>query len=124
MTNRKLFKPLDFIVLSFVLLVSVLLIFVLFRGDEKIAVITVDGKEYDKIDLVNAEDAVIHLDTTPAVTLEIKDGKIRFTDALCPDKTCEKTGWLEKSGDTAACLPAKVAVTVSGTSQSQDGISY
>lgn len=28
------------------------------------------------------------------VTLEVKDGAVRFVNSVCPDHICENTGWL------------------------------
>lgn len=38
-------------------------------------------------------------------TVEIKDGKIRVSEAECPDKTCVRTGWLSSSAMPIVCLP-------------------
>lgn len=48
------------------------------------------------------------------LTLEIAHGRIRVQSADCPDHVCVNTGWLERDGQTAACLPAGVVVTVRG----------
>ena len=37
--------------------------------------------------------------------VEIKDGKIRVSEAECPDKTCVRTGWLSSSAMPIVCLP-------------------
>ncbi len=46
------------------------------------------------------------------LTILILDGKARVSEADCPDKLCVHTGWLEANGDTAACLPAGVLISV------------
>lgn len=38
-------------------------------------------------------------------TVEIKDGKIRVSEADCPDKVCVRSGWLSSSGMPIVCLP-------------------
>lgn len=68
-----------------------------------------------EIDLTLQENCIITLKTDPVVTLEVKDHKIRFIDSDCPDGTCEKMGFLSNQGQTAACIPAKVIVTINGT---------
>ncbi len=80
-----------------------------------VAIITVDGKVEKEIDLTLQEDCIITLKTDPVVTLEVKDHKIRFINSECPDGTCEKMGFLSNAGQTAACIPAKVIVTINGT---------
>lgn len=40
------------------------------------------------------------------VTLEVKDGAVRFVNSLCPDHLCEGFGFIKNAGETATCLPA------------------
>lgn len=115
--GRNLIKRSD----VFVIFLTLLLIFtsyvLIFNSSEKktVAVITVDGKMEKEIDLTLQENCIITLKTDPVVTLEVKDHKIRFIDSECPDGTCEKMGFLSNQGQTAACIPAKVIVTINGT---------
>lgn len=108
----------------FVIFLTLLLIFSTFlafrpKSEEgRVAVITVDGKTEMQMDLNLQDDCIFTLETNPVVTLQVKDGKIRFTDSKCPDSTCEKAGFLSKVGDTAACVPAKAVVTVKGNNTS------
>jgi hypothetical protein len=46
--------------------------------------------------------------------IEIRDGKVRFVESPCRGKQCVHAGWLQHSGDFAACLPNGVSITVSG----------
>ena len=119
--GRNLIKRSD----VFVIFLTLLLIFASFvfffnaPQQSPVAVITVDGKTEKEIDLTLQEDCIITLKTDPVVTLEIKEHKIRFIDSECPDGTCEKMGFLSKSGQTAACIPAKTVVTIKGTDDSE-----
>ena len=46
-------------------------------------------------------------------------------NARCPDKVCERAGRLSHPGDTAACVPAGVAVTVTGGDETgPDAVAY
>lgn len=47
------------------------------------------------------------------VSFEVKDGAIRFVDVDCPDHLCERTGFVSTDGETAVCMPNRVAVVVS-----------
>jgi len=44
-------------------------------------------------------------------TVEIKGGKVRMTEAPCPNKVCIHQGWIENGA--IICLPNKVVVTIS-----------
>ena len=46
------------------------------------------------------------------VTLEVKDGAIRFVDTVCPDHLCENEGFIRYEDESAICMPAGVAVLV------------
>ena len=113
--KRRLFKPLDAVLLIALALLCAVLYFAFRQGGERVAVISVDGVVVRSIALDGAGDEIITLDTEPAVTLKVENGTIRFIDAKCPDRTCEKSGVLSENGDTAACLPAKTIVTVTGS---------
>ncbi len=119
--GRNLIKRSDVFVifLTLLLIFSTFLIFRHSSDETPVATVTVDGKVEKEINLTLQEDCIITLDTDPVVTLEIKDHKIRFIDSECPDHTCEKMGFLNDIGDTAACVPTKVIVTVNGTDDSK-----
>ena len=53
------------------------------------------------------------------LSVEIKDGKVRVTDADCPDKVCVHTGTIASRGGSIACVPAKVMISV-GEGESGD----
>lgn len=51
------------------------------------------------------------------VTVAVGNGTVRVSAADCPDQVCVHTGALSKNGQTAACLPSGITVTV----ESDDG---
>ncbi len=118
-TVRRLLTPVDIAIILLVILISVLFIKPV-HTNNPVAVITVNGEAVRRINLANAPDETITLDTDPQVTLRINDGKIRFVEALCPDKTCQRQGELFMLGNTAACVPAGVVVTITGNSAEQE----
>ncbi len=122
--KQKFIKATDVFVIFLTLLTIFLLSFFNVKNSSQklIATVTVNGEEVKKFVLTEAENEIFSLETSPRVTLEIKDNKIRFINSCCPDGTCEKSGFLEKSGDTAACLPAKTVVTVSGAKSNIDAV--
>lgn len=48
------------------------------------------------------------------VSLELEGGRICFVDVTCPDHLCEKTGFIYTEGQTAVCMPNRVAVVIEG----------
>ena len=86
------------------------------RAERNIAVITVDGKEYKRIDLARAEDQIIRLqeDAGVRVSFEVCDHRIRFVDVTCPDHICENTGFVFQEGQSAVCMPNRTSVWIAG----------
>lgn len=46
------------------------------------------------------------------LTVEIRDGRARVSDSDCPDKICQRTGWISRKGETVICAPAAVRLTI------------
>ena len=47
-------------------------------------------------------------------TVVVESGKIRVSDADCPDKVCVNMGWKSRRGETIACLPHKLVIEIQG----------
>lgn len=47
------------------------------------------------------------------VTLQVKAGRVRFVDSVCPDHICEGFGWIFRQGQTAVCAPAGALLEIS-----------
>ena len=56
--------------------------------------------------------------------IEIRDGKVRFTDSPCSSKACILSGWHQHSGDHIACLPNKIGVSLLSQNDRFDGINF
>ncbi|HOO25585.1 MAG TPA: NusG domain II-containing protein [Clostridiales bacterium] len=113
----RLFKRADFYLIVFLCLVGVFS-FVprLFDSGNLTATVSRRGEVLYTIDLEKVEKAytITVDDRSPKVEIMVKHGEIGFVKADCPDKICVKTGMLTKPGQSAACLPAKLIITLSG----------
>jgi len=56
--------------------------------------------------------------------IEIRDGKVRFSDSPCNSKVCILSGWHQHSGDHIVCLPNKVGITLLSQNDRFDGINF
>ena len=56
--------------------------------------------------------------------LDIFDGRVRFTDSPCRNKVCVNSGWLSHAGDTTACVPNGVSISLLGNGEAYDAISF
>lgn len=72
--------------------------------------LTLDGEVVMELSL--SQDGSYFLEEDPSIHFEIRDGAAAFVDADCPDKICEKEGFLSKNGQTAVCLPRRVSLTI------------
>ena len=121
---NKLFKKGDLILTVLILLICVALIFLPKLSSKKlIATIYVDGKVVETIKLNEVEKSYT-FSPHYNVEVEVQKGKIRFLKSDCPDKLCVKSGWLETSGATSACLPETVVISVTGEKSDFDVITY
>lgn len=48
------------------------------------------------------------------VVIRIEDGRACFEESGCPDQICVHSGWLSSAGQSAACVPAGVALRIIG----------
>lgn len=78
-------------------------------GDGKpVLVVTVGGEEIGRYPL--SEDSVIAAGA--GNTAEIRGGKVRMTDADCPDRLCVHSRAASEPGDTIVCLPNRVVLRI------------
>jgi len=54
--------------------------------------------------------------------IEIKQGKARFIHSACRNKFCVFHGWLTIAGDTTACLPNRISISLKGSLTDFDAI--
>lgn len=88
----------------------IIVIFIMYsrRDKSQVAVITC-GEIRQELPL-NA-DGVFRFEGIDAA-FEVSDGRIRLCEADCPDKLCEKTGFIGASGQSIICVPKKITVFI------------
>ena len=86
-------------------------------GGSTIAVITVDGVEYDRIDLSKVTESYdIDIDTQYGHnTVHVEPGRISVTEADCPDGICVAQGAIDKGGVPIVCMPHRLVVKIEGS---------
>lgn len=87
-----------------------------FSQDEKYVSIQVDGEEIKQIlfdkQLIDHE---IPIESEFGYNLlELGDGKVRVTEASCPDQIDVKQGYISNVGETIVCLPNKLVIEIKG----------
>lgn len=119
-----LIKPFEAVIIGSVLFGSIAAMFIISRSgggspagrDSRTAVIRRGDVRYE---LSLDKDGLFCFDGIDA-EFEVKNGRIRLTKASCPDKICEKTGYIGSSGQSIICVPNKITVAVVGSDESVD----
>ncbi len=109
---ESVFRKKDIVLIAAVIATAVALFLLpkLLRPAGAEASVIYDGTEVMRIDLDDDGSYTVQGDLT--ATLVVSGGKIRFVNSLCPDKLCEGFGWIGLKGETAVCMPAKLAVII------------
>jgi len=126
---KRLFKKADLLLILFFCVVCALLFLPRFTARESLnAVVWKNGTEIHRIDLSKVEGAyTIKLDSSLTSVIRVKKGAIGYIESDCPDKLCVNAGMLTRRGQTAACLPAKTVITLTGGAKGEkepDVITY
>ena len=112
-------KKKEFIFIGILFLFSAILcifVYVIPRGNHGTIEITVNGELYGTYSL--SKDQVIPIGDTNVC--EIKDGRVKMTEADCPDHLCIKQPAVGSSGGFIVCLPNKIVIKGESDSDSQD----
>jgi hypothetical protein len=56
--------------------------------------------------------------------IEVSHGRARFVSSPCRGQVCVQAGWLQTTGDFAACLPNRVSLTLLGQHPRFDAINF
>lgn len=122
----KLFKRTDLIIIFVILLAAAAISFPRFLNSDKLtAEVYVDGRLEETIDLSAVEkEYTISPNSDPKVEITVGRGEIYFSHAECKDKLCIKSGKLTNGGETAACLPARVVISIKSNKNKTDIMTY
>ena len=89
------------------------------KSGTPVAVIEQDGKEVRRVELSSIiQPETLVLEGEFSVTVLLEPGQVSIVHSDCPDQICVSTGVLTRPGQSAVCLPARVAVRIVGETQS------
>lgn len=89
------------------------------KSGAPVAVIEQNGKEIWRVALSSIpHPETLVLEGEISVTVLLEPGKVSIVHSDCPDQICVNTGVLTRPGQSAVCLPARVAVRIVGETQS------
>ena len=98
----------------------------LLRGggeDSPVARITRDGVLLEEIDLnkVDQPYTLTFEDESGSNTVSVEKGRIRISEADCPDQVCVNQGWIADGTVPIVCLPHRLMVEIEGGGGELDG---
>ncbi len=93
--------------------------------NKKYVEIIVDGTEHSKYVLDNNIDKEIEVITDKGYNIiHIQNGQVVVEESDCNNQLCVRKGVIEEPGELIVCLPYKVVVQITGSSEDLDSISY
>lgn len=86
-------------------------------GSGTVAVISVDGEEYERVDLSRVQESyTINIDTRYGHnTVLVEPGAISVSEADCPDGICVAQGAIHKGGIPIICMPHRLYIEIEGS---------
>ena len=94
-----------------ILLVSAAVAFILRQGTENQACIYLDGELIERLDLsAVTEPYYITIESETGINvITVENGRIRISEADCPDGSCIRQGWAG-GGTPIVCLPHRLVI--------------
>lgn len=111
----------DILIIAVILISAIIMTISLYKKDEaeKVAIVSQNNIVIEKIYLnQHAEPYTFTYSGKYPGIIEAQGGRIRFSHAECPDQVCVNTGWIQRPGQIAVCLPAGVIIKIEGSEQS------
>jgi len=113
MDKRRLFGRYDLLIFAAVIIAAVIIYITFGHEQGAVCEIKINGKTAHTIKLSEQEHEFI-LPENPHIKFKIKDNAIAFISSDCPDKICVNTGRLKYAGQSAACMPNRVSIHITG----------
>lgn len=101
-------------------------VFLLLSGEEEgrpVARITVNGVIVNEIDLTDVDEPYSFTVDGPggfSNTIQVEPGRIRVSEAGCPDQVCVDQGYISDGTVPIVCLPNQLIIEITGGGDSLD----
>lgn len=104
------------IIFSTVVLIGSLLFAFFVNSGGTVAHISIDGKEYDVIDLSKVKESYnIEINSEYGYNvIHVEPGAISVTESNCPDLICVHQGKLTGGGVPIVCMPHRLVIQIEG----------
>ncbi len=106
-------KKKDLLLISSLFLI-ILLVYIFARLESsqgESVLIQADGKDFIRVSI--NEDRTIKVPGPLGESIvEIKDRRVRMLYSPCPDKLCEREGYISKPGQIIVCVPNRILIKI------------
>ncbi len=114
------------ILIGAILIGSAAVSFLLFSGRTEggTAQIYQDGALIETIDLSGVEEPYSFTVAWEGGynVVSVERGRIRVSEADCPDQICVRQGWISNGAAPVACLPHKLVIQIAAAAEEIDGV--
>lgn len=116
--KKEYIKKADMILIITTLLVAGLMLCFFLSKSGSTVTVYYKGEVYKSFDLKNSDNMEFSVNN---VEIKAENGKVCVISSTCHDKVCVKEGFIKRAGETIACVPNGVVITISGKSR-VDGV--
>lgn len=122
-------KKWDLIIIIVLILLSLMPIRLLISsnnsGGLKRVIISVNGEEYESLELKENLNEIIKIEEGLGVNeICIKEREVYMNHSNCTDKVCMRQGKISKIGESIVCLPNRVFIEIKGDEEAECILSY
>lgn len=116
-------KKADALIIAFFALLCAFMFALSFsKSADLTAYVWSDGELVKQVVLSEIEEE--HIESFSGCVISFSKDGVSFVSSTCRDKLCVKNGILSKNGDTMACVPNKVVVSVKNAKDEVDAVAY
>ena len=95
--------------------------FTLLPGTEgSLVLVEVAGTTVEKLD-IHEDRIVTFRGEKGEMKVEVRDGRVRVSEADCPNRICVRTGWRSREGEVIVCVPNRTVVRILGKENNEVG---
>ncbi|MDK0707638.1 NusG domain II-containing protein [Clostridium perfringens] len=93
--------------------------------DLKRVIISVNGEEYETLELKEDVNEIIKIEEGLGINeICINKGQVYMNHSNCTDKVCMRQGKISKIGESIVCLPNRVFIEIKGDEEGECILSY
>lgn len=118
-------KVLDFLAVFIAISVSALIAFQVYGNQSGTPQVSIKGDSGEWLFPLNSNRTIEIEGPFGTTVVVIEDGSVRVSSSPCREKICVKSGPVNRPGRWIACLPNRVIIAITGSSEQElDGLTF